>query len=540
MSPNQRGSRITLARVAFAVHSWLGLGFCLLLTVILLTGTLAVFHKEIDWLIYPQSRVTPLPERAGIDRVLAAVQAAHPEMGLIGQVPVQGEGARSALNIIAVSPKEGVRRIWVDPYRGVVQGTAPFMTPGYFIAQFHSFLMIPTWGDVIVTSFAFFMLATLVTGLMTYRKFWRGFFRKPRRRNTRTLMGDLHRLGGVWSIWFLVIMILTSFYYFWIRVGEPLLNFPKTVVAHEHPKIADDVLDRMGPQPPKMLPLDVLASNVHRKLPDFDIRYVHLPETHGAPVTFAGNTGEFFGPSLSEVFVDPYRGDVLGHHLSRDEMNFEFVRALTDAFHYGDFAGLVSKSIWFLFGVVMTGLSISGMIVFWRRTARQSEHKSRSAWSRFFSVVKPWGGAMGWLKPINIAILMLAVAASVMTLRFYSASAHERAANFGAQDIGPWKLGAVMVAGIGDTSDPVRPGARSMVLAQYCGDCWNEIKRLWVNVGSQPAGPKGQRVSGQAGFARATVTLPEKIEQETRLWMTAEGWDGQRHQASWPLVSKSP
>ena len=540
MSPNQRGSRITFARAAFTVHSWLGLGFCLLLTIILLSGTLAVFRDEIDWLIYPQSRVTPGNERVPIEQVLAAVRTAYPDMGLIGHVPVQGAGPRTALNIIAVSPKDGVRRIWVDPYRGVVQGTTPFMIPGYFIGQFHSFLMIPTWGYVIVCSFAFFMLASLVTGLVTYRKFWRGFFRRPRGRNMRTLMGDLHRLGGVWSIWFLVIMVLTSFFYFWIRVGEPLLNFPRAVVEHQHPQISDNTLDKMGPQPPAVQSLDTLMAKVRAAFPDFDIRYVEMPSAHGGSVTFSGNTGEVFGPNLSEVHVDPYTGAIMGSHLSRDGFTSAYIRVLTDALHFGDFAGLISKTIWFLFGVVTTGLSISGMVVFWRRTAKQSEHKPRSAWSRFFSVMKPWGGAMGWLKPINIAILILAVAASVMTLRFYSASAQERAASFAAQDVGPWKLGAVMIAGLGDTSDPIRPGARSMILAQYCAGCWNDIKRLWVNVGSQSLGPKGERITGQPGFARAGVKLPDKIESDTRLWMTAEGWDGRLHHASWLLVSKTP
>ena len=529
-------SRMTFARAAFTIHSWLGLSFCLLLTVILLSGTLAVFHKEIDWLIYPQSRVTPSSERAGIDRVLVAVQAAHPEMGLIGEVPVQGQGPRTALNIIVVSPKDGVRRIWVDPYRGVVQGTTPFMTPGYFISQFHSFLMIPTWGYAIVCSFTFFMLASLVTGLINYRKFWRGFFRRPRRRNLRTLMGDLHRLGGVWSIWFLVIMVLTSSFYFWIRVGEPLLNFPQAIVEHEHPKIADEVLDRMGPQPPKMLPLDTLAQRVHKALPDFDIRYVHLPETHGAPVTFTGNTGEFFGPNLSEVFVDPYRGDILGHHLSRDGMSFAFVRVLTDAFHFGDFSGLISKAVWFVFGLITTGLALSGVIIFWKRTARLSVTRQIPANHQVWRTIRPWGGAMGILKPVNIAILVLAVAASVMTLRFYSAAADERAANFTAQTIGPWKMGALMIAGLGDTSDPVRPGARTMVLVRFCPACWRDIKRLWINIGPQSLGSAQERVVGQPGFARANVRLPQVIESSTRLWMVAEGWDGERYETSWPVI----
>ena len=86
-------------------------------------------------------------------------------MGLLGQFPAEADGPRTAIGVIGVSPKDGVRRIWVDPYRGVAQGTTPFVTPGYLLSQFHAYLMIPTWGYAIVCSLVFFLLASLITGL---------------------------------------------------------------------------------------------------------------------------------------------------------------------------------------------------------------------------------------------------------------------------------------------------------------------------------------------------------------------------------------
>src|SRR5262249_31954357 len=159
----------------------------------------------------------------------------------------------------------------------------------------------------------------------------------------RTLTGDLHRLGGIWSIWFLAIVVVTGLWYFWIRVGEPMLGFPRAVHEFDPPEIAAEVLDRMGPQAPGTFKLDVLAANVRRALPDSEIRHVKLPEVHGAAITFGGNTGEFFGPGLSEVYVDPYGGANIGRRLSRDGFSFGFVRVVADALHFGDFAGLASK-----------------------------------------------------------------------------------------------------------------------------------------------------------------------------------------------------
>ena len=138
----------------------------------------------------------------------------------------------------------------------------------------------------------------------------------------RTLMGDLHRLGGVWSIWFLVILIATSLWYFWIRVGEPLLHFPHAVQDEMPPVMPDADFDRLGPDTPKMFSPDGLAAEVRRAFPDFRIGYLTLPDTHGDAMTFSGNTGELFGQYLSKVYVEPYSGRILGHRMSRDNYSF--------------------------------------------------------------------------------------------------------------------------------------------------------------------------------------------------------------------------
>lgn len=523
---------VKTARLVHLVHSWLGLKLFLVLTLVTLTGTLAVLRDEIDWLVFPQIRVTPGPERIGFDRTLALVRAAYPEAGILGQVPRSGAGPRSAVQLVTVSAADGVRRVWVDPYRGVVQGSTPLLTPGYFLSQLHAYLLIPTWGYVIVCTFAFFLLASLISGILTYPKFWRGFFRRPRGRNLRTLMGDLHRLGGVWSLWFLVVMMLTGFWYFWIFVGEPMLGFPKAITHHDHPKLDAAALDRLGPTAPTPLTLDALADQVRKAQPKFDIRFASLPATHESPVTFQGNTGELFAPNLSEVHVDRFSGTIVGRELVRDEWSFGYLDALADAFHFGDFAGLISKLVWFTFGLVMTGMSITGLVIFWKRTRRGEEERSRVR--SVLAGLKPWGGGMGWFKPVNLIVLCVSVYATTMAIKFYSGGTLP--ARFAPQAVGPWTLGAAAVGSLGDMSNPIRSGARVMVLVSYCPGCWNDIKRLWVGLGDAPPTPERQiRVEGQPGYALARMALPQEIGAGLRLWLIAEAWNGEKHQASWPL-----
>ncbi|MEZ0472722.1 PepSY domain-containing protein [Luteimonas salinilitoris] len=63
-------------RLWFDLHSWVGLKLCLFLGFVCFTGTLAVLAHEIDWLLYPEIRVAPGPERASWGAMLAAARSA--------------------------------------------------------------------------------------------------------------------------------------------------------------------------------------------------------------------------------------------------------------------------------------------------------------------------------------------------------------------------------------------------------------------------------------------------------------------------------
>jgi PepSY-associated TM region len=302
--PGRRAPR--WPRIALLVHNWLGLKLALVLSIVLLSGTLAVFKAEIDWLLYPQKRVTPTQSLATLEEILAAVRATYPDIALVGDVPTGIDSGHSAIGMIGVSPQRGVRMIWVDPYRGVVQGDTPLMTLGFFLANLHRDLFIPGWGLPIVCAMAILVALSLVTGLLGYRRFWRGFVLRPRFSSWRTLMGDLHRLVGVWSIWFMLVISATGLWYFWTFVGEPMLGFPHAVQERARPGLPAERLDALGPGTPRTTPLATALSNITAQFPDFAAQYVALPSHHDAPLVFRGSRGETLAPYATTFFVDPF------------------------------------------------------------------------------------------------------------------------------------------------------------------------------------------------------------------------------------------
>src|SRR3546814_407742 len=64
-----------------------------------------------------------------------------------------------------------------------------------------------------VCALSFLLIGSLVSGLTLSKKFWLGFFRLRAGQGARVFWGDLHRLCGLWSIWFTVVMAVTGIWY---------------------------------------------------------------------------------------------------------------------------------------------------------------------------------------------------------------------------------------------------------------------------------------------------------------------------------------
>jgi hypothetical protein len=266
--------------------------------------------------------------------------------------------------------------------------------------------------------------------------------------------------------------------------------------------------------------------------------YVALPERHGAPVVFHGNRGELLAPYATRVAVDPFSGAILAADLASEAPVLNRIGAMVNPLHYGDFGGLWSKTVWFVFGLALSSLAITGIVIYWSRTAQGRAAVLRTLLRAFH----PWRGAMSWFKPLNWAVLVVTVIGTVLTGQFYSSGLAEAPARYAPRPVGPWQLGVTLIAGFGDTSDPRLPAAPAMAVIDYCPGCWDGIRRLWVHAGPTPPAEseRGYPVLGRPGLAATQIMLPATLDEAQRLWLVAEGWDRQIHLASWPLRSAAP
>ncbi|MCW8127258.1 PepSY-associated TM helix domain-containing protein [Microbulbifer halophilus] len=367
----------------YRLHSWAGLKLSLLLSFVLVTGTLATVSHEIDWLFNPAMRVQAPVEPVEYQwaALYRSARAAHPEAQLLSiEAPVDSWFAVEAVALDA----NGKRfRIYMDPTGSRVTGTGRWYNWQRFFRQAHRHLMLPlAVGIPIVCATAFLLLIALVTGIVCYRGWWKGFGKLPRskqrsgkgrRKASRRYWGQLHRLLGVWSLWFIVLIAMTGIWYLAERWGLHA-SYPPPVTAP-----ASD-----GPIEPTEETITAVVQAARQIYPEIRIRSILLPRKAGESLRLRGQAEALlvrdranqmaFDPRRGEL-LETRRGDRLGIHLRISEA--------ADPLHFGTFGGRTSRWLWFLFGCFLSALSLSGVHLYGLRTvnsARSDGSSWRFAW----------------------------------------------------------------------------------------------------------------------------------------------------------------
>jgi len=119
--------------------------------------------------------------------------------------------------------------------------------------------------------------------------------------------------------------------------------------------------------PPPRISLDRASEAVRAKFPDLQPSLVQLPGNAYSHISVGGR-GAY--PLLFEtVQIKPYNDKVERVQRVSEFSVLEIVTGSMRPLHTGDFAGVWLKLIYFTFGLLLTTLVFSGMMVWTRRTA---------------------------------------------------------------------------------------------------------------------------------------------------------------------------
>ena len=360
-----------LKRQLFRIHSWLGLvnGFFLIL--LGLSGSALVFKDEIDdWANEKLLIVEEQQKKLPLDYFYKDIAKRYPAIDGIAWInpddePYKAYDFRLYLNDARLSSYD-LGLITYDPFTGKVlrEGELDDLTPSAisWIYQYHFSLQLGVPGAAYVALLGICIIISIITGLIIYKKHvWQvlTFRIKINRKSWRTITSDLHRVVGVWALFFNIIIAFTGF---WLNI----FAFEPAVWANEMIPTKRNTLANQS--------LDSLYHEALIQMPDLKPDYVYLP-TQANKKFFVRGALKGEAPiwaGYNSVYFNAQTGELVSINHIANENLWNKIEATFYSLHIGTYGGLPIKIIYVIVGLTPGFLSITGFLL-WRR--RRKRHR---------------------------------------------------------------------------------------------------------------------------------------------------------------------
>ena len=357
----------------FKIHGWMALVTFLPLLVICVTGSILVFKHEIDNLLIPDKVrvVVEGHQRLSLDELRYELETSLPDYEPMGWVLFQDVGRADVVYLIKKGTGDWYYTL-LDQYRGRL--LSPVLTEkdhltDWLLSLHYTFLMHDT-GLLITAALAIVLCLLGITGLILYRKFWKNLFTLRRKARLVVYFSDLHKMAGFYTSPILLILGITGAYW-------NIVHFVHELEEHkdgaEHYKVE-------GPLYNTALSLQALHDDAQQQLSGFKPTYLSLPYEPGIGITFFGDVGAgnpLHSEYASTVGYDAQTGIFTG---SSDIRSAGLLRKTDDSFrnlHFGIFAGLSSRVLWFFAGLVPVLLAATGLTLWWKRRPQRRAKKAK-------------------------------------------------------------------------------------------------------------------------------------------------------------------
>lgn len=395
-----------LRKIWFQVHLWIGVILTIVLIPLSVSGSLLVWHDQLDHMVSPQRYRTtgeatrPLDDYAkaartvlGRDEPVASIRLPeHAGAPVIVSAPMSFEG----------KPKPKGRppqhNVWIDP------GAATVLDHGSsnsglvrFMHVLHGSLFIPDVGRKVVGWLGWLMLVSSLTGIWLWWPRNGAFLKGFQWRRSPLFTGRLHHTVGIWIAIPLAVLSFTGAY----------ISFPQTMKAAasvftgKHAKRGGE--DRPGrdgergkaegkgkregrgdrPGGPRPRPLATTRLNPDqavdaagrlRAAPGMTLAQVAWPTVRKAEWTVTWREGE----RTVEATVDDATGEAAVKPREADRATG--VARLMRRIHDGVGLGIVWQTIIFLGGLAPAALGVTGIIMWLRlRGGRKAVIEARAA-----------------------------------------------------------------------------------------------------------------------------------------------------------------
>jgi len=365
------------------LHTWCGLLLGWVLFAIFLTGTIAVFDKEISWWMQPELAQNELDQAAASKTAQRWLEANH---GNAASWNISLPTERYPALAVSTGEQRRGERTHLDPLSGEV--LEPRDTAGgNFFFRFHFTLHMPrTLGIWLVGFAAMAMLVALISGIVIHKKIFKEFFTFRPAKGRRSWL-DGHNASAVLLLPFHLMITYTGLVIFFLIYMPAALDAlyggdrnamfrdGRSDAAQQQAPLGRERGERQTQSvPAELLPLE---------------QFIAKAETHYGPGALAGLLIDNPGRINAKVTARPLLGSRIeltkGEGMSFSGVTGELLQQPSPSrptlltqrvmagLHFAQFGGYPMRWLYFLCGLVSCAMIATGLVLYTVKQRKQAK-----------------------------------------------------------------------------------------------------------------------------------------------------------------------
>ncbi len=376
-------------------HRYTGLGIALFLIIVGITGSILVWHEELDsWLNPHWFIVDTAGQPRSAQQLIGAFKAQRPQADIsFINMPMSADSSVhvSVINYFASDGLTALDQVFLDPVSGDILGARNTRNPGlnrgeiirwiyvlhYKLTLGNGVMIFMGWVSMVwlFNCFIGFYL-TLPLGAFRWSKWKKAWKIRPTRFNY-----DWHRATGLW-LWPLMAMLAFTGVYFNIsaQVVMPVLKAVTEVTRQpfEEPPLKEPLFN---PVLDWDAAIGLGADEMRSRDIAYKLQYVgYYPYNGYYLVGFDTEHKKAEGVVGTQVYVDGRDRSIISTRIVGEGKPGDTFLEWQFPLHSGKAFGLVNRIIIFLTGLAVAASSVTGVLIWWRkRRARAREEEISGA-----------------------------------------------------------------------------------------------------------------------------------------------------------------
>lgn len=360
--------KLFLRKALFQIHLWAGIFLSVYVVLIALTGSILVFENELTSTTLPaylssysEINVASIP--AVMDEFRIAYPTAHvtaitTPWAVVPAYQLTAVRANGTQFNVVADPTTATlheqRRTWVN-----------------WIHDLHIFLLLGSaHGEQVNGVGAAILLLLCVTGLVLW---WQGIGKWTRalrislRHNWRRINFDAHHAIGIWTLGIVVWWSISGVYFGWYKQLGVIVNAISPLQGMAPPQ-----LPQLGAPSVQRASLQAILDAAQHASPQgrlFTLSDLSLTGRIAYAQMDLRAPGDFSHRDI--VTIDTANARVLTiWHYGRNHTAGDWFMWAMHPLHFGTLWGLPFKVLWFLLGLSLAVLSLTGLVMYWNRYLR--------------------------------------------------------------------------------------------------------------------------------------------------------------------------